>query len=337
MSARFLQRRQFRLMLALATSVLLLREYPRAFAADLPPSPSIRWRLERELATLGKTTLVSFSLDNKRLMSASYPMGLEQQVQLFDVATGANQSNFEGAGRGALSPDGRFLATVAAGRIEIWKLQTGDKQAMLAGHDSPFTVSAIAYSPGGGQIATAGYDQTLRLWDAATGRPIAVLRGHDNWVYDVSYSSDGRSLVSASRDGTARIWDTATFEERRSVAHGVAPHGIRSAILSTDSKRLATACSDGTIKLWDAATGVEQHNLTGHTEMVYRVAFHPDGKTLLSASADGTARLLNVATGESHHTFRDHKDQVTSVAFSPDGTRMATGSYDETIRLYVAP
>ena len=71
----------------------------------------------------------------------------------------------------------------------------------------------MAYSPDGRRIVSGSEDQTVRVWDAASGVELARLRGHAGWVRSVAYSPDGRRIVSGSDDHTVRVWDAASGAE----------------------------------------------------------------------------------------------------------------------------
>ena len=81
----------------------------------------------------------------------------------------------------------------------------------LEGHS--FSVKAVAFSPDGKQLVSASHDQTVRLWDAATGEQVKKLEGHSGKVKAVAFSPNGRRLASASDDRTVRLWDAATGEQ----------------------------------------------------------------------------------------------------------------------------
>ena len=75
-------------------------------------------------------------------------------------------------------------------------------------------MNGCAVSPDGTWIVSASYDNTLKIWDAATGAERATLTGHTGSVNGCAVSPDGTWIVSASDDNTLKIWDAATGTER---------------------------------------------------------------------------------------------------------------------------
>jgi WD40 repeat protein len=65
----------------------------------------------------------------------------------------------------------------------------------------------VAFSPDGKTLASAGDDQTIRLWETATGKEIRRLTGHQSGISSVAFSPDGKRLASACADGTLLVWD----------------------------------------------------------------------------------------------------------------------------------
>ncbi|MGH8906796.1 MAG: WD40 repeat domain-containing protein [Egibacteraceae bacterium] len=92
--------------------------------------------------------------------------------------------------------------------------------------------------------------QTVRVWDAATGKPIGQpLTGHTERVNEVVFSPDGNTLATASADQTARLWDATTGDPigQTITAHTSAVTGVA---FSPDGNALATASQDRTVRLW---------------------------------------------------------------------------------------
>jgi len=200
----------------------------------------------------------------------------------------------------------------------------------LVGHTRG--VNACTFSPDGKQILSASSDNTLKLWDVATGKELKTLAGHTDVVRACAFSPDGRRIVSASFDKTLRLWDADAGKELAVlVGH---KRAVRACAFSPDGSRIASGAEDGTLKLWDASRTTEIATLAGHEQWVNTCAFSPDGSRIVSGAWDGTLKVWDVATAAEMITLRGHTESVRACAFSLDGKRVVSGSEDQTLKLW---
>ena len=139
-------------------------------------------------------------------------------------------------------------------------------------------------------------DNTVRVWDAASGDELLVLRGHEDWVGAAGFSPDGTRIVSGSGDGAVRVWDTASGEELL-VLRGH-EDWVGAAGFSPDGTRIVSGSGDGTVRVWDANSGAELMVLRGHEDWVEAAGFSPDGAHIVSGSGDGTVRVWFVGKND---------------------------------------
>jgi WD40 repeat protein len=204
--------------------------------------------------------------------------------------------------------------------------------ATLTGHSH--SVYTVAYSFDGKSLASGSYDQTVKIWDLATGQDFYTLTGHTEPVYSVAYSPVNPNLASGSGDKTVKIWDTLTGQEIRTlIGH---TDSVNSIAYSPDGQNLASGSWDKTIKIWDLVTGQDIYTLKGHTDAVDSIAYSPDGKTLVSGSWDKTIKIWDLTTGQEIRTLTGHTQAIDALAYSPDGKTLASGSGDKTIKIWDA-
>lgn len=198
----------------------------------------------------------------------------------------------------------------------------------LAGQDG---VIALATSPDGRMIASAGANGSIRLWRAGDSEPLATLEASQP-VQALAFSPDGKTLASGSSEGQLILWDTETHKPR-----GPALEEHQGAIQSltwSPANRLASAGADQMIMLRNGSTGeVESIPLRGHQDVITRLRFSPDGQLLASVGYDGVINLWDFSV-EGPRLQSSHHSILHDVVFSPDSRKIAIATADRQILLF---
>ncbi|WRH67556.1 MAG: AAA-like domain-containing protein [Planktothrix sp. GU0601_MAG3] len=268
--------------------------------------------------------LTTFNLVNTRLMNAvakekfSADQHLESLIESLNAAQQLKRLNKSIWDRDNIKSQVFITLNQAIYTIKNYQI--------LSGHSG--WVSAVIFSPDGKIIASAGGDNTVKLWKP-DGTPIKTLSGHSGWVSAVSFSPDGKIIASASADKTVKLWKPDGTLIKTLSGHS----GWVSAVsFSPDGKIIASAGADKTVKLWKP-DGILLKTLSGHSDSVSAVSFSPDGKIIASVSRDKTVKLWK-PDGTLIKTLSGHSDSVSVVSFSPDGKIIASASDDNTVKLW---
>ncbi len=211
------------------------------------------------------------------------------------------------------------------------KLPPGVKlRRTLEGHSK--RVFGVAFDPQGRLLATCGDDNTVRLWEAQTGKLLRTLEGHSGAVYSVAVGPQGHMLASGSGDNTVRLWEPQSGKLLRAL------EGHRNPVLNVafdpQGHMIASGGGDNTVRLWEPQSGKLLRKLEGHGGLVFSVAFDPQGRLLATSGTDHTVRLWEPQSGKLIRTLEVHNNWVYSVAFDPQGRMLATGGDDNTVRLW---
>lgn len=267
-----------------------------------------------------------------------------------------------------------------SGGIRVLDAETGRVLARCVGDRSQVQTRAshLRLSRNGKLIASvhsddyAGektWENKIHLWDAASGRLVRVIKGHEKDVNCIALSPDGKRLASASDDQTIRLWDVSTGKELTRVTCKSAAETVS---FSRDGKKIVTGQSDytdptlsegfeaqmlkggsfmsrwmslwesrhrslePTVRVWDATTMDELVTMTDLASSVGQIAISPDGTLVAVVGGPSKLGIWDARTGRCVRLMHGVEGDIHSLTFSPDGRRIATaeGSPSPCVRIW---
>ncbi|MGW0807907.1 nSTAND1 domain-containing NTPase [Nonomuraea sp. NPDC002799] len=264
-------------------------------ATQRPIGPPLTPRAVTSRSARRSVATIAFTPDGRTLLTAG-----SGGLRLWDVA-GRREIAHDATLHGVtgLSPDGAFAAVQQDEAIAFWDVarrRESGPRIHVPGHTD--VITAIAISPDGATLASAGFDNRVRLFDVAarreiTGSPPAADGG---LVNALAFSPDGRTLAFTAADHAVRLWDVAR-RRTAGIALIVEDSATNALAFSPDGLLLATGDTAGDLRLWDLRVHRQLGApMSGHTGGVTAVAYGKDGTAVATVGGDGTARLWNAGT-----------------------------------------
>jgi WD40 repeat protein/tRNA A-37 threonylcarbamoyl transferase component Bud32 len=209
----------------------------------------------------------------------------------------------------------------------LWRkyLEAG---VQVRGHERG--VRDITFSPDGCTVASAGGEGTICLWDAATARLRATLRGEAGTSFGVAYSPDGLTLAVGNENNTLTLWDAATG--RRKTILTSFPGPVYQVTFSPKGETLAADGGAKELLLWDVPGWHQRVRRPSHRCGNRSFAFTPDGKSLVSV--EETCMLCETTTGATISSLPIPWHVAASLALSPNGRLLATADLNGVVHLF---
>jgi WD40 repeat protein len=244
----------------------------------------------------------------------------------------------------AFSADGNLMIAGGGtparfGEIQFWEPHEG--KLLRAAEATSDTVFGASLSPDASKVAVGCADNTVRVFETATGKELYKISAHENWVLGTAFGIDSKRLVSVGRDRAAKLIDASAgqFLENVNQMHGelaaVARHPTADEIVIGGEDRIPYIYRmdrPRNMKVGEDATLVRQ--LAIQDGAIFALDWSPDGKRVAVAGAGPSVNIYDTDTGLPLASCRGHAAGIYAVAFSPDSTRLATGGFDGQVRLY---
>jgi hypothetical protein len=246
----------------------------------------------------------------------------------------------------AFSSDGKLLVAGGGtpgrfGEIQIWDAAAGTlrRSVVLTGD----TVFGISLSPDASRISAGCTDNTVRIIETSTGKEVAKMGAHENWVLGSVFGADGKRVVSVGRDRAAKLMDASSgaFLENVNLLRGelsaVARHPAKEMVVIGGDERVPYIYlmdRPKVMKIADDTTLVRK--LDRQNGAIAALAWSPDGRRIAVAGAAPEINIYDAETGARVAACKGHTAGIYTVAFSPDSTTLAAGGFDGMIRLYDA-
>jgi len=209
-------------------------------------------------------------------------------------------------------------------------------------------VNSVAFSSDGKYALTGSWDNTLKLWDIASGREVRTFYGTEK-VTSIAISPNGKHVISGDEDEgkNLKLWDMASGKRIRTFSGDweiIGMQDTENVVFSPDGKYVLSGGKN--LNLWDTASGKKLRTFRNDNKdnaRIISIVISPDGKHVITGSngtmanaksTDNTIRIWDIVTGRQIKAFNKGKGWVNAIAISPDGKHVISGDFEDSARMW---
>jgi WD40 repeat protein len=260
-----------------------------------------------------------------RLLAAG---GRQDSLRIWNIATGTLQREPIPAGHGgidaiAAGPNHLLVTAGSNDRLLLWDLEDPSRLShrTIARHEG--RVFALDMSIDGGRVVSGGFDNTLRVWDVATGEEVAPAFNAGTDVYEVAFDHSGARVAAATEDGSVLLWTPSDGSGRVVGTHLLQSDGMSGLAVGPSDRFLVSSSLEET-QFWGLSPDEPDVRLP---ILGAFVALHPSGDLAAVVNDRGEIQLIDVAAWQPFDApLGSQEELVYDIAFSPDGRTLATAA-----------
>ncbi|KRX34806.1 WD repeat-containing protein 48, partial [Trichinella murrelli] len=236
--------------------------------------------------------------------------------------------------------NGRHLISASSDTtVKVWNAHKGFCMSTLRTHKD--YVKALAYAKDKEQVASAGLDRSIFLWDVNTLTALTAsnntittssLNGSKDSIYSLAMNPSGTVIVSGSAEKVLRVWDPRTCQKSMKLRGHT--DVVKAIVISRDGTHCVSAGSDASIRLWHLGMQRSIGTIWCHTEGVWSLQTDDSFSTVYSAGRDKCVFMSNLKCTENSVLLFEEQAPVLKLLLVDHGTSIWSSTTDSSVRLW---
>lgn len=226
--------------------------------------------------------------------------------------------------------------------VKVWNAHKGFCMSTLRTHKD--YVKALAYAKDREQVASAGLDKAIFLWDVTTLTALTAsnntvttssLNGNKDSIYSLTMNPSGTMIVSGSTEKVLRVWDPRTCAKLMKLKGHT--DNVKALVLNRDGTQCLSGSSDGTVRLWSLGQQRCIATYHPHTEGVWALQPNDTFTQVYSAGRDKNIYLTDLRQTDKHTLVCQEEAPILKMILTPDQQGLWVATSDSTIRHWSLP